>query len=141
VMRYDLLSVLGVIGVGAWCLRAAPGRGLRGVWIVLACGTVAIGASASARLLQEYLTVRHVGAKRLIARQLEVRGVRYATSDYWLAYSLTFLTNERVIVASEDFIRIDAYQRMVDQHRDEAVRVSRSPCPGGEPAAGVYLCR
>ena len=70
-----------------------------------------------------------------------MRGVRFATSDYWLAYSLTFLTHERVIVASEDFVRIEEYQRMVEAHRDESVHVSRSRCDGGTFVAGVYFCR
>jgi hypothetical protein len=141
VMRYDLLSVLGLVGLGAWCLRAEPAPLVRWLWIAPACATVAIGGAASARLLNDYLVNRHVGAKRLIARQLEVRGVRFATSDYWLAYSLTFLTHERVIVASEDFVRIEAYQRMVEAHRDESVHVSRSRCDGGTFVAGVYFCR
>jgi len=85
--------------------------------------------------------VRHAATRgRLIARHLEARGIRYGTSDYWLAYSLTFLTNERVILASEDLIRIATYQRIVNAHRGEAIRVSRTPCDGGTPVAGVWFC-
>jgi hypothetical protein len=139
-MRYELLSVLGGVGLGAWFLRAQPAGTLRTAWIGLACACALITTAASGRLLVEYLTHPHVGAKRLIARHLEARGIRYGTSDYWLAYSLTFLTNERVILASEDFVRIAPYQRIVDEHRGEAIRVSRTPCDGGKPAAGVWLC-
>ncbi|MBA3640580.1 MAG: hypothetical protein H0W53_15175 [Acidobacteria bacterium] len=76
----------------------------------------------------------------MIARHLEVRGIKYAASDYWLAYPLSFLTNERVIVTSADLVRIATYRTIVDQHQDEAVRIMRKPCPGGTSIAGVYLC-
>jgi hypothetical protein len=105
------------------------------------CATVAVGTVASGRLLTDYLTHRHRGEKRLIARHLEVRGIKYAISDYWLAYALTFLTQERVIVASEDYIRINQYQFDVEGHQSEAIRISRTPCPNGEPVAGVYFCK
>ena len=141
VMRYDLLAILGAVGLSAWFLVCAFPAGLRRIWIVLVCSTCVVAGAASMQLLGDYLTHRHVGAKRLIARGLEARGVRYASSDYWLAYSLTFFTNERVIVASEDFVRIELYQREVEAHRGEAVRISRSECPGGTRVAGVYLCR
>ena len=69
-------------------------------------------------------------------------GIRYATSDYWLAYAITFLTNERVMVASDDLVRIQEYQRAFEAHRDEAVRVSRRPCAGGRLVMrSIYLCR
>jgi hypothetical protein len=141
VMRYDLLSILGAVGLGALLLAAPSGPAFRRLWIVLACSTVAIGGVAHARLLFEYLTHRHHGAKRQIALNLEARGVRYATSDYWLAYSITFLTNERVIVASEDLVRIASYQDAVAAHRDAAIRISRGPCADGARVAGVYFCR
>lgn len=140
VMRYDLLSVVGGAGLGAWFLCAQQQRTVRTAWIGLACACALITTAASGRLLVDYVTHPHVGARRLIARHLEARGIRYGTSDYWLAYSLTFLTNERVILASEDLIRIATYQRIVNAHRGEAIRVSRTPCDGGRPVAGVWFC-
>lgn len=139
-MRYELLSVLGGVGLGAWFLCAQPPRTLTTAWIGLACACALITTAASGRLLVEYVTHPHVGARRLVARHLEAQGVRYGTSDYWLAYSLTFLTNERVILASEDFIRIATYNRIVNEHRGEAIRVSRTPCDRGKPVAGVWFC-
>ena len=63
------------------------------------------------------------------------------TSDYWIAYHVTFLTREQIIVASSDFMRIPSYERIVNEHAGEAVRVSRQPCDGGRPLmAEVYLC-
>ena len=33
---------------------------------------------------------------------------------------------------SSDFVRIREYERIVDAHAAEAVRIERDPCPGGE---------
>lgn len=142
VIRYELLSVLGAAGLGAWFLRAAVSPALRRTWVIVACATIAVATIAHGRLLAEYLSDPPAGAKRTIARHLEAAGIRYATSDYWLAYAITFLTNERVMVASDDLVRIQEYQRAFEAHRDEAVRVSRRPCAGGRLVMrSIYLCR
>ncbi len=142
VMRYELLSILGAVGLGAWFLRVERSRLLRRAWIGLACALAAVAALAHGRLLAEYLSHPPVGAKQQIVRYLEARGVRYAYSDYWTAYPLTFLTDERIIVASNDFVRIREYNTVVEAHRDEAVRISRTPCEGGRLIIrGIYLCR
>jgi hypothetical protein len=57
--------------------------------------------------------------------------IRYARAIYWDAYVLDFLTRERVIAASVDVIRIDDYQRQVDEHAANAVLLERLPCEGG----------
>ncbi len=141
VMRYELLSILGAVGLGAWFLRVERSRLLRRAWIALAGATVAVAALAQGRLLAEYAAHPPVGAKQQIVRYLEARGIRYAYADYWTAYPLTFLTDERIIVASNDFVRIREYNRVVDAHRSEAITVSRAPCEGGHLIIrGVYDC-
>ena len=73
---------------------------------------------------------------------LEARGVKYGTADYWIAYYITFLTRERIILRSSDFLRIRPYDSIVAAHANEAVTVSRKPCAGGRALVeGVYLCR
>ena len=139
-LRYELLSLAGAVGLGGWFLISVQSAALRRLWLALACACALVTAVPGARLLYDYSVHPRVGAKRLIARHLEARGIKYATSDYWLAYSLTFLTNERVIVASDDLVRIATYQRIVEEHQDEAARVLRKPCAGGTPIGGVYLC-
>ena len=140
VMRYELLSILGAVGLGAWFLRVERSVLLRRIWIGLACATVAVAALAQGRLLAEYVRHPPESAKQQIVKQLEARGVQYAYSDYWTAYPITFLTNERIIVAS-DFVRIRQYNTIVDAHRAEAVTISRTPCEGGRPIIrGVYIC-
>jgi hypothetical protein len=140
-MRYELLSVLTVVGLAGWLLRSESWLALRRAWVALAIAFTALAAAAHGRLLFEYLTHPPAGATQLFIRNLEARGARYALADYWLAYSITFLTNERIIAASSDFVRIQEYQRTVDAHRAEAVTISRRPCPDGrEVVRGVYFC-
>lgn len=49
--------------------------------------------------------------------------MRYARAPYWTAYQLDFLTNERVIVASFDKVRVAEYQQTVDEHETQAVYI------------------
>jgi hypothetical protein len=141
VMRYDLLSLIGATGLAAWYLRTESYRPLAALWIALVIGWAAITGSAHVRLLAEYVSHAPVGAKRTIIRHLELRDIRYASSDYWLAYYISFLTNERIVVDSTDVVRIAEYRRIVNAHRDVAIRISRTPCPDGrEVMRGVYFC-
>jgi hypothetical protein len=140
-MRYDLLSIVGAAGIGAWFLRIGPSKLLVRAWMVLLAGWIGVAALAHVRLLAEYLTHPPVGAKQLIVRNLQAQGVHYAVSDYWIAYAVTFMTREQVIVASDDFLRIPRYNQIVAEHAGESVRISRSPCAGGRTVtAGVYVC-
>ena len=140
-MRYDTLSILGAVGIAAWWLGMERSRAVRSVGIALVMGWVSVSALGHARLWAEYLTRPPVGVKRQIVRELEARGVRYGSSDYWIAYYVTFLTNERVIMRAEDFTRILEYDREVLAHAGEAVTVARLPCRNGnEVVSGVYFC-
>jgi hypothetical protein len=140
-MRYELLSLLGAAGLGAWGLQAGT-RWTRRVWVALAATIVALSAVAHAAMFAQYLSHPPVNAKLMIARQLDARGVRYAESDYWIAYAVTFLTNERTKIASMDLVRIREYNRLVDAHPEETIRISREPCPNGHRVMeGIYFCR
>ncbi len=51
------------------------------------------------------------------------------------------MTNERIIVAADDFPRIPEYARQVAAHRAQAIRISRLPCTGSKAVIpGVYFC-
>jgi hypothetical protein len=142
-MRYELLSLLGAAGLGAWFLRAASSRTAVRLWVAITCGFVLIAAVSHARLLTQYVSKPPVNTRRVIANNLEARGIKYASADYWLAYSVAFLTNERVLVASEDVVRIQEYQRIVDEHRSEAFQISpHTWCSGFRqiPQTQLYVC-
>jgi hypothetical protein len=140
-MRYDMLSILGAIGLGAWYLCIERSRVLRTVWIALVAVWISASVVGHARLWSEYLTNPPIGVKRQIIGELQARGVRYASSDYWIAYYVSFLTKEQIIVMSNDFHRILEYERVIDAHRNETVLISRTPCSGGqEVIPRVYFC-
>jgi hypothetical protein len=140
-MRYDLLSVLGIVGLGGWFLAARPSAGLRVTWTLVLAAWMAIAAVPHARLAAEYATNAPEPAKRQLIRALEAEGIRYGIADYWLAYYIDFITNERIVIASTSPQRILMYNAMVAAHRGEAVRLLRKPCGGGTHlAAGVYRC-
>jgi hypothetical protein len=140
-MRYELLSIIGVTGLGAWYLCAERVRPLAAAWMALVIAFTLPAGYSHARLWAEYLTDKPVAAKMMIIRGLQAQGVRYASADYWLAYYITFMTRERIIVASEDFERISSYRHLVDAHASEGVRVLRRRCEGGRQlSANVYAC-
>ena len=139
--RYELLSLLGIAGVSAWLLRVETSRWVRRVSLVLAAVWFVSTAVPHVRLYVEYLTNPPQDVRRVIIGHLDARGAKVAVSDYWIAYPLTFLTNERIIVASDDFVRIQEYQRVMDQQPGGVVRVSRQPCERGRQILPrVYLC-
>jgi hypothetical protein len=140
-MRYELLSLLAIVALGGWFLRVERSRRVVAVWMALiACWTL-LAAASHARLWVEYLNGPPVGAKQQVIRALERDGVRYGTADYWMAYYISFLSRERIILASGDFVRIRTYNDLVAQHADQAIRISRTPCRGGrELVRGVYAC-
>jgi hypothetical protein len=154
-MRYDLLSLLGASGLVAWALAAtqrtdAPDaptpNGTRASWCArLMVGLVVIwaslGGTVHARLWWQYVNDPPEGGKQRVIRELDARGIRYAYADYWYAYAITFLTHERIVVASDTFMRIPYYNTVVNAHRSEAIRISREPCAGGEEVVRrLYFC-
>jgi hypothetical protein len=93
------------------------------------------------RLAREYVSHRPVHARRLLADHLVQRGIRFAYADFWDAYAVTFLSNERVIVASTNVVFLREYQWLVAERSDEAVWIRHDPCPGGTRIVdGLYVC-
>jgi hypothetical protein len=140
-MRYELLSLLGIVGLGGWFLSVHPPRRLAIAWTCALGAWLLVLAVPHARLFAEYASHPPVSAKRQLIRVLESKGVRYGTADYWIAYYVTFMTNERMIFASDDVQRIRTYNRIVSAHPAEAIHLSRRPCGSGIMLIpGVYQC-
>ncbi|HTM27489.1 MAG TPA: hypothetical protein VL225_19965 [Vicinamibacterales bacterium] len=141
-MRYELMSVLGAAGLAAWYLRVERSRALLGVWALACAAIFAISLIVHARLLDEYVRQAPVAPKQDLIRALQARHIRYGYADFWVAYYVTFMTRERIILTPEDAVKIRTYNRIVDAHRDQAVRISRQPCAGGEPLTQAFWsCR
>ncbi len=140
-LRYDTLSIFAAAAIAAVFLGNEKTRGLRMAGIATIVAWAAVASVGHARLWAEYVPHAPVTSKDLIIRHLDARGIRYAVADYWIAYHIDFLTNERIIVATEEVNRIQEYQDIVAAHRDEAVHISRRPCGNTPPVIpGVYFC-
>jgi hypothetical protein len=140
-MRYELLSFLGLIGLAGWFLSGpAPGV-LRVAWAVAFAAWIMLLAVPHGRLIAEYSRDRPIPAKQELIRALDAAGIRYGRADYWLAYYIDFMTNERMVFAATEPQRILLYNKIVADHEAEAVRLSRRPCEGGQALIpGVYKC-
>jgi hypothetical protein len=140
-MRYDLLSLVGAVGLAGLFFVVEPARAVRASVVFLVLVWAAVPATAHAKLWVEALTHPVVPRKLLIIRSLDARGIRYATADYWIAYYTTFLTNERIIVAADAVGRIPVYADEVNAHRAQAVHISRTACGDRHPVIeGVFFC-
>jgi hypothetical protein len=140
-MRYDLLSLIGAVGLTALFFVVEPNRGVRGAALALIVVWAAVSASAHVRLWREATSHPQVPDKVLIIRNLDARGIKYAMADYWIAYYVTFMTDERIVVAADDIGRVPMYEQEVLAHKADAVRISRTPCGERQPVIeGVYFC-
>lgn len=57
---------------------------------------------------------------------------------HWTSYYVSFMTRERIIVAADEAVKIRPYNRVVDAHRSEAIRISRRPCPDGQQLTSAF---
>jgi hypothetical protein len=140
-MRYELLSLLGIVGLSGWFLSTRPSKGLLAAWSAVFAAWLLVIAAPHVRLATEYIRHRPIPAKERLIDELRAREIRYGKADYWLAYYIDFMTNEQMIFASESPQRILIYNDIVAAHAGEAVRLSRRPCDGGQALIpGVYQC-
>ncbi len=137
-MRYELLSVLGACGLAGWYSGREQSAVLRAVWGTSCALIFAISIWSHTRLVAEYVMRPPVPAKQDLIAALEARHVRYAYADYWTAYYVTFMTRERIVVASTDVVKVRTHNREVDAHRGEAIRIARRPCDGGEQLTPAF---
>jgi hypothetical protein len=137
--RYVVMGMLVPIGLIAAVLALESRPVVRRIVVLVVAAWGILVVVDHSRVLLRYQRDPPANPPREIADRLEARDVDVAEAGYWQAYRLTFLTRERVRVASRDFVRIDEYQTL-RRARGEVVEVSETPCPGGEPVAGLYLC-
>jgi len=141
-MRYELLSVLGAAGLAGWYLRTERSSAIAAAWSACCAVIFAISVAGHVRLIVEYSTDPPFAMKQDLIRALDARGIRYAYADYWTSYYVSFMTRERIIVASDDIPRIREYQEIVASHGSEAIRISRRPCEGGQQLTMAFWgCR
>jgi hypothetical protein len=140
-MRYGLLGLFAPIGLTAAYLACEHRSLWRGLAIAATLAIVAVSAWDHARLAREYLVAQPPNGRRVLADYLVAHGDKFAEGDYWDAYSVTFLSNERVIVASTNVSFIREYQDIISAHAAETVSIERRPCEGGTLVIGrTYVC-
>jgi hypothetical protein len=141
IRRYILLTLFIPVGlVGLW-LTVEPNRRVRQVLVVFVLGWTSVAAVDHWRLFERFSSGQVPNPVRELASALEARGISVAEAPYWRAYKLTFMTGERVRVASTDVARITEYQLIAQAAGDSIVRISESPCDGGERIGEWYLCK
>jgi hypothetical protein len=140
-LRYALLAVFVPVAIVSGYLATERRAVLRRLMTLFVLGWTGVSLRAHADLLSYYLSQSRPSEYRLIADALVARSIRYVQTDYWAAYMIDFLTDERVIATATDRTRILEYDDEVARNLDRAVLLSRQPCPGGEPIRYWYLCR
>ena len=141
--RYALLMLYVGVGVVALYFVYERHRAWRGAMIAATLVWTATSIGSHARLWDEYINRQPANPHRALADYLVAHDVRYSRADYWTTYATTFYTDERVVMASTDTVRITSYQKDVAAHAEAAVDVQRQPCTGAgvEAVKGTYwLC-
>jgi hypothetical protein len=138
--RYFLLALYIPIGFTAAWLALEPHRWIRTVVVLAMIGWSGLSAIDNYRQAERYVSGYEPNKIRDLANALEARGLHVARAGYWRAYKLTFLTQERLKIASTDYERIEEYRRLADQEGNRLLRLQEKPCPGGEPVVEHYLC-
>jgi len=127
--RYGLLALFLPVGFAALVLQ--PWRPLT----MRVAGGALCGLLAAASLVDHAVVLQRARfappPPRFVplAKRLEAGGVRLARGGYWRSYVVTFLTGERVKVASTELQRILEYQQLVERSND-AVTIQETPCDG-----------
>jgi hypothetical protein len=139
--RYYLFGLLIPTGLVAGMLTLEARVLWRRVTVALAFAWTVISATDYVTLAKRYSGGRESNEIRVLADALVERHIPVAIAGYWRAYKLTFLTGERVKVASSDAVRIDEYQTLANQAGDSLVTIQEQPCPNGEHVSRWYLCK
>jgi hypothetical protein len=141
VPRYLLLTPLLPIGVTAAHLVNDRARWARAVTIAMLAVWTASSAVDHWAQVERYAHGLEPDEFPALVRRLDTREIHVAEAGYWRAYKVTFLTQERVKVASTDLVRIDEYQRLAQDAGASLVRIQEEPCPNGDHVGIWYLCR
>jgi hypothetical protein len=140
--RYMLLTIYGAVGIVALLLALEPHAWLRNVMMTLVLGWAAVSAADHLRLWSHYASGRDPDVAQQIADELVARRIDVAAAGYWRSYKLTFLSRERVKIASTEVMRITRYDWLAQQQGERLLTLSAEPCATDQPPVhGWYLCR
>jgi hypothetical protein len=138
--RYVLLGIVFPIGLTGALLTLETVAFIRRSVTVLILGWALLSARDHVSVAAAYSQNPEPDAMRAVADRLVADGVRIASAGYWRAYAITFLSRERVHVASQELPRIQMYQDELLESRDRRVTISDYPCANGQSIEGLYIC-
>ena len=108
-LRYGLLAVLLPVAIVALHLALERSVAWRRLMMLFVLCWTAISFRAHGDLLAHYLFHSQPDDYRRLSDELVARGIRYVQADYWTAYTIDFLTDERVIATATDYVRVLEY--------------------------------
>jgi hypothetical protein len=129
--RYVLLLVFLPVAMLGGFFLAERSRALNASVICAVAVWAAFTVRDNVALIREYRTAPPVNEFRQLADYLVAHKIEYGYAQYWDCYIVDFLSRERVILASTDFLRVPAYQTFVDAHASTAASIERVPCTTG----------
>jgi hypothetical protein len=134
-LNYVLLALFLPVAVfAAYFQLEARRRYLQVVVALIAVWAVPTLAD-NLQVARQYVVSPPPSPHRELADYLTDHRIKYAWASYWDSYRVTFLSKERVIVASTQSVRIPGYQSRVEQNRSNAARIERLPCDEGARVA------
>jgi hypothetical protein len=129
--RYVLLLVLLPVATLGGFFLAERSRALNASVICAVAVWAAFTVRDNVGLIREYRSAPPVNEFRQLADYLVAHKIEYGYAQYWDCYIVDFLSRERVILASTDFLRVPAYQTLVEAHASTAASIERVPCTTG----------
>jgi hypothetical protein len=136
-VRYVLVLLLGGVGLTALAMKQPL---LQALTVAMVALLTLLNASDHVAVLREYAKNPVVDDHALLAQVLRERGIKYAQADdYWVAYHVSFLAKEHVLINARHDERIRRYREAIDAHHGEVVAI-REHCRYGIPVARWNLC-
>ena len=129
-LRYAMLGLYVAVGLAAAHLIVERRRPLAILTVAVVLLWCSMAAVSHGRLAHEYLTNPPQDRQRTLADHLLANDVTVGRADYWDAYEVSFLSRERVVLASTSIVRVLEYVRRADE-ASAVVAVSRAACAGG----------
>jgi hypothetical protein len=139
--RYMLLALLIPVGITAVLLALEPRAWLRRIAVASVLVWAAFSGIDNLQHLRRYQRGSVTDSSRPLADALTAKGVGILRANYWRAYKLTFLTGERVKIASTGLVRIREYQELAAGEGKDLLLLGEQPCAGGQQIAPEhFLC-
>lgn len=138
-VRYVLLSLCVWPGLVVYAWRTPRLR----PWIAVAVLTFGVcNVRDQVRITAEYAKSPPQHENEQLMQALLERGVHYAQAEFWVAYDIVWMTNERIIISPPvgHADRVGRYHQDLAQHADEVVTIRDAPCRHGERVLRWYLC-